>query len=300
MIRSLGLVLLCVALSSGFAQAQQVKSKTEKAKSDFESEIKRIDGVLIKRIDDVLLKKTLDKTLQQKLNYERPLFINQHLVPTAITTDVYLLQRNKAIKTVKEVYLKTINDLKKELKKTEAEALENELNKLLKDNRGYGLAFPDLESNPSPLFQIENRDSGLVIDTEFKEGGGRLVLAPKEKDVRNKPSQCWSLEREEQGFMIRNVKSKGTFFVGHESREPGVSLMVGAFVERRDETRPAAFYRMISIRQEVVIEATSAELILTATEKKNKGVTTVFVTQEKMDKDTSPTAAQTWKLIEVK
>ncbi|HEV3437735.1 MAG TPA: hypothetical protein VG122_10275 [Gemmata sp.] len=299
MMRSIVLLLPFAICLTGTVVAQPDKTAVlEKAKTKFEKDMAKSDEILLAGIDKTILQATKagNKATQEKLTYERPLFVTQHIMPTAFPSEGYLQQRSKATAALLAVYQPAITELTKAKKFEEAMAIEDNLNEVLKASRGYGLALPDLETHPDIMFMIENKDSGLVVDTEIDGGRGRLVLTTKVG--KNKPSQSWRLEREEKGFLIRNVKSKNYFLVpGVPSATEGAILATGGF-DRKNETPLAYLFRLNSIRREITIEPSGNELALTPTEKKVKGVTTIYVTPEK--KESSTSAAQIWKFVEVK
>ena len=68
-------------------------------------------------------------------------------------------------------------------------------------------------------------------------------------------------------------------------------------VDRKKDVAADMQYKLIDVRREIVIETFSG-LVLTATEKKEKGITTITITQQK--KEEKPPPSQLWKLIEVK
>jgi hypothetical protein len=303
MIRSIVSSLVLGSGLAGTVDAQQDQALVN-ARKKFEEEIAKLDKSLVVKMEKAsdAAKKNGDKALFQKLSYERQQFVTQHLVPTEANT--YLQDRSRATVAIMKVYQTAINKLTKEKKFQEAAAVEDVLDESLKSSRGYGLAFPDLDMNRKLMFMIENKESGLVVDTEHGDGRARLVLTPKEKGGKSKPTQCWRLEREEKGFAISNVKSDSYW---HAPFDPaGAGALPGSFVDVeswRDKTTleigASSVYRFSSTRKEIVIEATLSDLILTATSKAVKGATTTFVTQEKKN-DKMPTEAQIWKLIEIK
>jgi hypothetical protein len=294
MIRSIILLLLFGFCLSGKVAAQPDRTAAlEKAKAKFEKDIAKIDETILSGIDKTILQATKagNKALQEKLNYERPLFVTQHIVPTAFPCEGYLQQRTKATSALLAVYQPAMNELTKAKKFAEATALEDTLDEILVASRGYGLAFPDLETHPGLILLIENKEYGTVID--IMDGVG-LVLSKTEK---NKSSQLWRLEREEKGFVIRSVKYKHAFHVPQNSGDAG-AILRNFPTDKTKELESSFLYRMTSVRHEIVIARIEPELIVTATEKKLKGETTIYVTQEK--KDVMPKATQLWKLVEVK
>jgi len=94
------LLLLVSGVSSDSASAQpdRTKEELEQAKKKFEQEIFKLDEDLLANIDKALKKS--DKKLEDKLTYERPLFVIQHIIPAekaiAGPTNTYLANRAKA------------------------------------------------------------------------------------------------------------------------------------------------------------------------------------------------------------
>jgi hypothetical protein len=297
MIRSI--IVLPVALLCGVLAAQPDHTDAlERAKAKFEKEIRKADDSLIAHIDKTIVQATKagNKALQEKLNYERPLFVTQHIIPTAISTDAYLVQRTQATAALLKVYQPVINELTKAKKIAEVGAIEDSLSETLKASREYGLAFPvDLETHPETQFHIENKASGQVIDTIYEDGRWNLALAPKVG--KSKPSQCWTLMREEKGFSIWNVKTGECFDLKFGNGNPGSVILTYA-QDKRKESTPNLIYRLTEIRRNIVIEPSSNALALTATEKKFKGVTTTYVSQE--TKESPPSATQLWTLLVAK
>src|SRR5580698_1954312 len=156
MFRFLILLILTSVLATGATGSQPDKKNAllEQAKDKFEKDISKLDDTLIANIDKATLQanKAKNKTLFEKLSFERPLFVTLHIMPTAVPTDNYLQQRSKAVSALLKVYKPVIADLTKAKKLDEATALEKGLDEILVANRGYGLAFPDLEMKPPPLF----------------------------------------------------------------------------------------------------------------------------------------------------
>jgi hypothetical protein len=290
----------------GSASAQQDRAQIlEKAKAKFEKEMAKADETLQSAIDKAIAQatKTGNKAQLEKLNYERPLFVTQHLIPTGVPTDAvsYLRERSKATTALLAAYNPAIAELTKTKKLEEANALEDTLNGILLAARGYGSAFPDIEAHPELVFMIENKATGLVVDTEIENGRGKLILTPK--TGRPKAGQCWQLEREEKGFLIRNLKSKNYFqtagIVANPEGDAVPSLSAGVF-NHKNETPASVQFKLISYRRDFLIEPTANEddTVVTPYEKKVKGVTTTYLTREK--KDASKASSQLWKLVEVR
>jgi hypothetical protein len=296
MIRSIALVLLVTSCLTGAVSAQPDKTAAlEKAKDKFEKDVTKATETLLASIDKTVLQATKagNKALKERLTYERPLFANQRLIPTAISTETYLQQRTNATAALLKVYQQAIAELTKAKKFDEAMALEDSLSEIVKASRGYGMAFPDLEKHPTLL--IENKSTGLVIDTANKAAGGELMMTPKVG--KGKPSQHWKLEREEKGFVIRNVLSGLCFDVNSGNRDAGTIVSIWP-VDRNKETFINSLFLITEIRNEIVMECAVSSLILTVTEKKIKGVTNTYATQEK--KEEKPLPSQLWTLVEVK
>jgi hypothetical protein len=193
-------------------------------------------------------------------------------------------------------YQPAINELTKVKKFSEAMVLEDEVSDLLKTSRGYGFAFPalpDLESNAKPLFQIENKKTGLILDGTSVDG--QPVFVPKMG--KNKPSQCWLIERDEKGFSIRNVANKKFFHLPFAKSDLGAVICLnGTHPLKEPDSR--SFFRISEVHREIMIGPAVNDLVLTLTEKTERGVTTVSLTQEK--KEEMPLPTQLWTLTEVK
>lgn len=300
MIRSFALIIFSAVLATGTVAAQPEKSTLERAKEKYEKEMAKADETLNASLDKALAQATKagNKALQEKLNYERPQFANQHLIPTTVPVESYLSQRSKMTTALLKVYQPVIAELTKNKKLEEAMTLEDSLNTTLKAARGYGLPFPDFEAHPEIVFLIENKDSGLVIDTESDQGRGKLVL--NAKVGRNKPSQCWRFERDEKGFLIRNVKSKSYFqtpkALDASGDDIGPLIGTGGF-DQKKETPASVLFRLNSIQHEFILES-GEDLVVTPAKKQVKGVTTVYLT---IDKKIMPlSATQLWKAVEIK
>jgi hypothetical protein len=269
-------------------------AEIEKAKTKFEKDIAKAEETFLANFDKAISKAQTggNKALTEKLTFEREQFAKSHIVPTALPSDTYLRQRNQAIAALQTAYKPRIADLTKAKKFDELMATEDTLSELLTTARGYGLAFPDLETHP--IFLIENPITGLVIDTT-ENGSGSLVAVPKVG--KSRPAQCWRLYREEKGFIVRNVGSGNGFHVPGGSRDAGTTVVMWSV----DPTKGAgtwSLFKLTETHREVVIESTLNDLILTATERKEKGVTTTYITQEKKEAKVLP--SQTWKFVELK
>lgn len=227
------------------------------------------------------------------MTYDKEQFQKYHTLPTAYAAETYLRARIQHTKDLVAAYQPAINALTKAKKFAEATALDDDLNELVRSARGYGLAFPDLEFNP--VFVIENKHAGLVVDTTNKNGTGDLVLT--EKVGRQKPSQCWRLERDESVWYIKNVMSGRVFYVVNASRTAGTTIIT-AFINPKTESDKRSVFTLTEVHRAVTIESGISSMILTATERKEKDVTITYVTQEK--KEATPSAAQLWTLTEAK
>jgi Ricin-type beta-trefoil lectin domain-like len=296
MIRSIALVLFsAVCISASVAGQPDRAEVLEKAKAKFEKDVAKLEDTLIAGIDKSIAKaqSATNKPLLEKLTYERDMFVKIRLTPTAYSADTYLRQRAQAIAALNAVYHPAIAELTKAKKLSEAAAVEDELSDLVKASRGYGLALPDLESKP--IFLIENKTSGLVIETMNKGGTGDLVLGAKVG--KNKLSQCWRLERDEKGYYIHNCACANVIQIPGGSRAAGTMITTWGF-DPRKESDARSVFQFNEVRREIAMECVLNGLILTATEKKLKGVSTTYVTQEK--KEEPPTSAQLWTFIEAK
>ena len=136
---------------------------------------------------------------------------------------------------------------------------------LSKTARGYGLAFPDLETHP--VFLIENPITGLVIDTT-DNGSGSLVAVPKVG--KSRLSQCWRLEREEKGFIVRNAASGNGFHVPAANGDAGTILVMWS-VDRTKEVVAGSLFKLTEVHREITIETTLNGLILDCDRKEGKG-----------------------------
>jgi hypothetical protein len=296
--RPIASVLFLFGISTvGLAGAQPGRTAAlEKARTKFEADITKAEEALLASMDKALkvAQTAKDKPAVEKLTYEREQFVKQRLVPTTVPTLTYLKQRAQSIAALEAAYQPAIKDLLKAKKDEEVEALETALNDLVKSRRGYGRALPDLEGKPT--FVIENKANGMVVETTDKNGRGELVLGSKVG--KKKPNQCWQLEREEKGYIIRNVASRWGFHVPYSGSNPGAILTTWPPHEASKETIKGSLYKLAEVRNEIVITPAWNELVLSTTEKQVKGVTTTFVVQEK--KDTSSPSKQRWVLTEAK
>jgi hypothetical protein len=290
-------LLFAATLGSSTAAQPDKSLALTQAKTKFEGDIAKAEEALLAGMEKALAKAQAanNKPMVEKLTYERNMFTLQRLVPTAVPTTAYLKQRTQATAALEAVYNPEIKRLKAK-KDAGADELETTLNDLVKASRGYGLAFPDLETRP--VFVIENKATGQVIETENKEGTGNLVLGPKVG--RKKANQCWQLEREEKGYLIRNVASRQGFHVPYAGSDPGAILVTWPTHEQSKEVNKGSLFRVVEGRREVALGAAWNALVLTSTEKQVKGVTTYFVTQEKEKNETPPSDKQRWIFTEAK
>lgn len=294
MFRPVVLIVVFSASLASVALAQQ-DERLEKATEKFQKDMDKANEAFIAGLDKAILQagKTGNVKLQQKLGYDKSMFIEQHLVPREYPSDTYLVQRNKATVALMKAYQPTINELTKAKKFEEANALEDALSKALTSARGYGVALPDLGIRP--IVMIENVKTGQVIDTLSDGGTGELVLNVKLGARR--PTQCWRVEREEKGFVFINVKSNHNLDVFGGNKTPGHVLSTWPY-DRKKETGAPGRFKLTEVRRELVIESDASGLVLTATDRVVKGVTTTYVTQEKKGEQPLPT--QLWKVVEVK
>ena len=267
----------------------------EKARTKFEADITKAEEALLASIDKALkaAQTAKNKQLTEKLTYEREQFVKQRLTPTLVPTTTYLKQRAQSVATLEAAYQSVIKELVKAKKDEDAEALDTALNNLVKTARGYGLTLPDLETRP--VFVIESKANGLVIETTNKDGSGELVLGPKVG--KKKKDQCWQIDREEKGFVIRNVASGHSFNVPWGYKHAGVDMISYPF-DRMKEAPGNTLFGLTEVRREVVFSPTCSGLILTVKETKVKGVTTYLISQEK--KEVPPTDKQRWIITEAK
>ena len=194
MIRSI-LLLMAIGLSGAIAGQPDRTEALEKAKNKFDKDVGKSEETLLAGIDKTLAKalNTSNKALHEKLTYEREMFVKLHFVPTAFPPETYLKQRAQAITALHAVYQPAITELTKAKKLAEAAAIEAELSELLKKSRGYGIAFPDLETKAT--FLIENKSSGLVIERVNNPNNQFLMpeIQMKAKAGKKNAAQCWSI-----------------------------------------------------------------------------------------------------------
>jgi hypothetical protein len=293
--RSSLLFLVPAAALAGSAAAQEKPAAVmERAKAKFEADMAKLDVTLLVGLDKAIAAKTTDKATVQKLTYEREVFVKSRIVPATFPGGAtYARGRNAATTALEAAYLSAARELSRSKKADEAAAAEDALGELLKAARGYGIAVPDLEAKP--VFVVESKAfPGQVIDTAEK-GSGALVLGAKVG--RRKPTQCWQLEREDGGYVVRNLGSGYAFHVPAGSKTAGTGLVVWSS-DKAKETSPSSLFRLDEVRRDVAFGSAFNGLVLTATERKEKGVTTVAVTQEKKEK--APPPAQLWTLVEAK
>ncbi len=280
----------------GAASAQDEKAQNlEKAKEKFQKDIAKAEEGFLASIDKAIAQagKSGNLKLQQSLTFARPLFVEKKLMPRDMPAENYLHLRRLATSNLLKAYQPTITELTKAKKIEETNALEDTLDELLKSARGYGLAFPDLGAHPVLL--IENVKTGMVIDSLNDGGTGELVL--NNKLGARRPTQCWRIDQEEKGFVFHNVKSNHNMDVFGGNRAPGVVISTWPYDSKKDVNPPGRF-KLTGIRRQLMIESEASGLILTATDRVNKGSVMTYVTQEKKEEPPSP--AQLWRLIEVK
>ena len=289
--RALALLALVPAACLYAAAAQPNRAALDKAKAKFEADMAKADEGLIMALDKAGAKAKNNKAMADKLEYEREVFVTARIVPTAVPADAYLKQRGKAVAALEAAYGPAVKAAVKGKKDDEAEALEAEWGDLLKSARGYGLAVPDLDAKP--VFHIESKASGLVV--EPRDGVRELTLAPKAG--RRRAGQCWQLEREPKGYVVRNVGNGLALHIERSSNDPGTKAVVWES-DRTRETAPGWLFKLTEVRRELVISLAKNDLALTANEKKEKGMTAYTLTQEK--KGEPLPANQRWVLVEAK
>jgi hypothetical protein len=293
--RALLFLLPAVWLAAPAAAQPDRTAALEKARTKFEADISKSEEALVASIDKALkaAQTAKDRTLADKLTYERDVFVKHRITPTAVPqAATYVKQRASSVTALEAAYRPAIKELIKAKKDEEADALETALNNMVKSARGYGLALPDLEGR---AFLIEHTPSGLVIETAYKGGRGELVLGPKVG--KTKKDQCWLIEREEKGFVVRNVASGRVFHAWNMNAIAGQNLGV-AVLERTSETPRASLFTFAEDQRDVVFSIVSNGLVLTAIEKKQKGVTNYGIVQAK--KETPAPPSQRWTIVEAK
>jgi hypothetical protein len=297
MLRPVGLFLLTCYLTGVVAAQPDTSAVLEKAKTKFEKDIAKLDETFLSGIDKTMVKalSANNKALHEKLTYEREQFVGNRILPTAYSSESYHKQRNQAITALMSAYQPVINDLTKAKKFAELNAIEDELNDLLKTSRGYGLAFSaDLDNRP--IFMLENKSNGEVLTPlEMTGQTTQIIVAPKEKEGKKKLMQCWRVERYEQKFAFRNLGNQRVLELRNTNSASNFGLGV---TPAGKDPRASALFQISELRHEMIIECSFDHRVLTATEKKEKGVTTIYVTDDKKEK--TPTDAQLWTLVEVK
>jgi hypothetical protein len=299
MLRPIALFLLTCYLTGVVAAQPDKAAAMEKAKAKFEKDIEKMEETLLTGMDKSIVKalSANNKMLHEKLTYDRDQFVKYHMLPITYASETYHKQRNQAITALLTVYQPVINDLTKAKKFAELNAIEDELTSLLKSSRGYGLAFSShLETNP--MFMIENKSTGNVMSLLERQGQlTEIILAPKEKEGKKKQLQCWRVERYDENFAFRNVGNREVIALHRSGQNVGSNFGIESTVAGKDP-RETALFLVTEMRRDIVIECGFSHMILTATEKKEKGVTTVYLTEEKKEK--TPTDTQIWTLVEVK
>jgi hypothetical protein len=216
-----------------------------------------------------------------------------------VPATAYLKQRTQAVRDLEAAYLPAIREFTKAKKAEEAEALEAALSGALKSARGYGLGVPDLTYRP-PLV-IENKAAGVVLESPDANGNREIALVPKAG--RQRPLQCWQLNREEKGYTIYNAVHGKPVRVGRRVID-GQTVLTG-WTEKYDtnkDTPVASLFQLVESRREVVISTgvkiDNAETVLAVAEKKQKGKTTYELILEK--KEAPPKPNQVWVITEAR
>lgn len=293
------LFLLAAAWLSGPVTAQPDKAAAlEKAKAKFEADSAKAEEAMLASLEKALAKAKAagNKAVAEKLTYEKDLFVAQRIAPTAVPAAAYLKQRTQAVNALEAAYQALIKDHLKNKKEAEAEALEAELSDLVKATRGYGLAFPDLDTKP--VLVIENKASGQVLELlTGKNGPAQVVLAAKVG--KKKPGQCWTVEREEKGMVLRSVTNGHAMSITRFG--PDLSPLGTVKADPQKETPDTALFKLAEVRREVTIASLAKGqnvTFVTAAEKKAKGVTVFELSLEPKESPTPP--SQLWVLSEAK
>jgi hypothetical protein len=288
-------VLLGAAWLAAPAGAQPDRAEAlAKAKARFEADIPKAEDALVASMDKAL-KAAPDKAAAEKLTYEREQFAGKRVVPTSVSAAAYLKQRAQAVAALEAVYLPAIKELTGAKKDDEAAALEGALGDLLKAARGYGLAFPDLESRPTVL--IVNKGTGLVLDPANKDGRHPLVLTPKK--AANKAGQGWQPERGEKGYVFRH--DSHALYANRGGLEV---IRINPKRELSEDTAAKTQFYLTEVRRDVVISARSdragdpRELVFVVVEGKGKDGPVYDVSLER--KGVPPAPNQLWTLVEIK
>lgn len=286
-------LLLAAALAPA-AQPDPAEA-LEKARAKFQQDVAKAEEGLTAALEkaQAKAKAAKDKPGADKLAYEAELFGTQRLVPTAVPTAAYLKQRGKAVAALEAAYQPAIKALAKAKKEDEAGKLEDALTDLVKAARGYGPALPDLEARPAVV--IENKGTGQALETSNADGTGLLVLGPKAG--KKKPSQCWYLDREEKGTVIRNAVSGLAVGVAFGSGDPGAVAMVSR-CERGKEAHPDNPFKLADYRRAVTLSHARNDLVFAPVEVKVKAVNVWQIAQDK--RESPPAANQLWLISEAK
>ena len=300
---ALAVLFPAVWLTAPAAAQPDRTAALERAKAKFEADVSKAEEALVASIDKALKSATSagNKALVDKLTYERGVFVKHRLTPTAVPqAGAYVKQRGASIAALENSYRPAIKELIRAKKDDEAGALETALNNMVKSARGYGLALPDLDGRP--VVYIENKGLGLVL--EVKERYGEVTAGTKAAPARK--NQLWQLEREEKGFVFRNLDSKDLMYPSlRADGSGGTRHMFGmTSPDPKRETPERVLFDVTDVRHEVVITSLGRDFgnrtnnTLTVTERKLKGVTVHDVLAEK--KDSPPSAGQLWTITVAK
>jgi hypothetical protein len=120
---------------------------------------------------------------------------------------------------------------------------------------------------------------------------------------KRRPLQCWYLEREEKGCTFINAQTgKAMSKTNHVVDKKLVPIVATAKLDPQKETPENLLFQVTETRREVVIASLARGetngLVLTVTEKKQKGVTVYELGFEK--KESPPTPNQLWVITEAK
>jgi hypothetical protein len=290
---ALPLLLTMVWLAAPAAAQPNRAEALAKAKAKFEMEVSKAEDSLIASMDKALAK-AANKAAAEKLTYERELFVNQRIVPTLVATGSYVKHRSQATKALQDAYLPEIRALRKAKKDEEAAALESALGDLLKAARGYGLALPDLSRRPPVV--IENKATGLVL--EPSGAAGHLALVRKQGKQR--PLQCWYIDRDAKGYVFVNASTNRAIHVFGSSTVNGVPAtpLTTLKYDPQKDVPERSLFQLAEVGHEVVISPKGADTVLAASEKKQKGSTVHEPWPEK--KESPPVASQLWVISEAK
>ena len=282
----IALVVTMLLVPNSTAQTTKPKADMSKAIERYQNAILDAERTLRSNLEKASAK-SKDKASSAKIAYESDRFEKCREVPNCIQTKEYSRARNAAIAALAAQFEPVIQAQRTAKNPDDADELEKEYAKLVKQGRGFGLAIPDPAT--SPLVVIRSRQGDLVLEpvdpTKF---GSKVTLS---KYVRGRPSQVWRVERGEDGFAFRNSVEGLYLHIPASSGAEGEKMVLW-----RPEGQPNIHFSWKADERlsEVVLVSSLNDLLLTSKEINEKGVINTFLTQEKKLKQIP--AAQVWKL----